>query len=297
MASKHYIVVVNPVGGARRGNALVRQVERLLRDAGNTVATHVTTHRGHAAQIAEETDLSACDALCAVGGDGTLHQVVSGVLRREGPPPPLGIIPAGTGNSVLHHLGRCDPQQAVRRILCGTTTPLDVMQVTTPEGARYYCVNLVGWGLLAEINQAAERCRMLGRSRYAVAALSYLFRATVRPATLTIDGETHSGEFLFVVACNTRTIGSGMQMAPRAEIDDGKMDVVAIRQTTRLNMLRIFRRVFTGTHVELPEVEYAQATEMHLQCNAREPLNLDGEIAATAPFSVVVLPGALEVLI
>lgn len=298
MSANRYVVIANPAGGVRRGAGVTSQVEHSLRTAGHTVVTHQTMHHGHARQIAAEIDLTDCVALCAVGGDGTLHQIVNGLLRRtDGVRPPVGIIPAGTGNSVLHHVGLCDPQQAVRRILAGKTAPLDVLEVATPEAAPYYCVNLVGWGILADINRVAERWRLLGRSRYAVAALSHLFAARSRPATLTIDGQRIRDEFLFVVACNTRTIGSGMQMAPRAQIDDGRMDVVFVRQTTRLRMLTILRRVFSGTHVDLPEVEYAQASILHLESDGREPLNLDGEHCSTAPFTVKVLPGALEVFV
>jgi len=292
MTPRRVVAIVNPRGGSHNGRAIWDRAGRALAAAGVRSVDHVTQRPGHAAELAASLDLAADDGLVVVGGDGTLHEVVNGLMRRSHPPPPIGVIAGGTGNAVRQHLGPCSPEQAVQRMLDGPAVPIDLARVET-EGRGVYCLNLVGWGGVADINRTAERLRWLGATRYAIAAAARILRPKFRHARLTLDGVQEDGLFLFVIACCTRYVGSGMLMAPRADLTDGKIDVVAVRPMSRRQMIRLFTSVFQGRHLELPGVEYHQVKSFEL-ADAIGPLNLDGELSGSPPIAVKVIPQGLR---
>jgi diacylglycerol kinase (ATP) len=172
---------------------------------------------------------------------------------------------------------------------------LDAVKVTMGTEV-VYCVDLIGWGGVADINRTAEGLRRLGPSRYAAAALWHILRARRRWARLVLDDKIIEDEFLFVVACNTKFTGDGMQLAPRAEIGDGKLDVVLVRRASRLSLMRVFAKMYDGSHLQINSLEYYQVQSLGINSNDPEPLDLDGEIKGQAPFHAEVIPGAFQVL-
>ena len=288
-------VIVNPRGGRRRGGDVLKMIQPALVAADIDLNVLTTTHAGHAFEYARKMDLRCCDGICIVGGDGTIHEVADGLLQRREPiNVPLGIVPAGTGNTVAQHL-KCDnPLQAARRIARGEVLPLDVIQVKLRE-RTVHCIDMVGWGAVSDININAEKWRMLGRQRYAIAALWQIVRARRRQATLILDGVAHSDDFLFIIACNPKYTGAGMQLAPRAELNDGLMDVVVVRNASRRQMLNLFSKVFDGSHVHLECVEYHQVKSFEIRTEGQDQMNLDGEMKGFSPIAAEVLPSALSV--
>jgi diacylglycerol kinase (ATP) len=270
--------------------------------AGAKVDVLVTSRPGQASGIARVADTSAYDALCVVGGDGTLHEVANGLMQRavakQSQPAtiPLGMIPAGTGNSLASSLGIRDVSGAVQRILTGSTRPLDVVRVEA-GGETDYCLNLIGWAAGHAINATAERLRWLGNPRYAAAALWHVLMARACPAKIVLDDEQVDDKFLLVLACNTRYVGSGMLAAPHAKIDDGLVDVVLVRRASRWRLLALLRRVHDGSHLEMPEVECRPVRRLVIETPSPEPLNLDGELKGATPLAAEVLPRALQLVV
>ncbi|MBI3864548.1 MAG: diacylglycerol kinase family lipid kinase [Planctomycetia bacterium] len=288
------LVIVNPRSGARRGERVLEQVLPVLSQAGR-VEVCPTRFAGHATEIARTMPLDDVAGVCFLGGDGTLHEVLNGILTRaDSVRPPLGIIPCGTGNTVAAHLGQTDPLEAARHIAAGHTRPIDVLQTTMGQSI-VYCCNIVGWGAVTDINATAEKLRWLGGHRYTIAALVHLAFPRPRRLRLTIDGQMHDGEYLFAVACNTRSTGRGMLMAPRADMSDGLVDLVLVRNTSRQQLFKVLRKVFDGSHVNESCVIYHQAREFELIPETADGLNLDGELRGHAPCRVTVLPQAISV--
>ncbi len=289
--------LVNPRGGRHQGIAVLEQVRPVFDAAGWDLDVHVTEYPGHARELARTLTLHAWQGLCVLGGDGTVHEVVNGLMERGQPSlPPLGLIPTGSANTLHQHLGCADPLVAARRIVEGRTGRLDVVRVTM--GAQVvYSVDLIGWGSIADVNRTAERWRFLGPSRYRAAALWQIVRARGRRAKVFLDDRVLEHEFLFVIACNAKFAGKGLTMAPCADLGDGKLDVVLCRRASRLQMLRLFTRLRTGSHVTLKCVEYHQVKSLALECATDESLDLDGEVKGHAPFRAEVLAGAMTVFI
>ncbi len=295
MKNKRFAIIVNPFGGNRRALEVWQEIAPMFSAAGATTEVFQTEHSGHGQTLAETLDPDTFDAICIVGGDGTIHEVVNGLFASGNHSRfTLGFIPAGTGNTLHDHLGCGNAIHAAETILRGKTQALDVVKVTT-QGQSEYCVNIVGWGAIADIARRADQFRFLGKFRYSAATLLQIARPRLRRATLTLDGEASDDEFLLVIACNTKKTGTGMVLAPRAEIDDGKIDVVVLRRASRWQTLRLFRAIFDGSHVSLPFVEYYQVRSFGIDSTSCDTLNLDGELSGTTPFSAEVLPRALNV--
>ena len=294
-ANKRFLAIVNPRGGAKQGVRVAEQVTPVFAKAGAELVIHPTRHGGHATRIVETADLSDYDGICVIGGDGTTHEVVTGLMQRsDGATLPLGLIPAGTGNTLHHHLQCGDPSEAARRIVQQQAHPLDVVRVTTNEEIAY-CINIVGWGAVADINRRAEKLRMLRKSRYAVATLIQILRPEPIEARLRLDDRVIEDRFLFVLGCNTRYTGTDMIVAPHARVDDGLLDVVVLRNTSRWQTLQMFRRVFKGTHLSLPCIECHQVRTMAIESEGSQSLNLDGELKGKSPLTAEVMAGALQV--
>lgn len=295
MPSRRMLLIVNPRGGRRKGLKILEDVLPAFAAGGVVVDVRRTEFAGHAAELARTLDLDGYDGICSIGGDGTAHEVVNGLMQRESPArPPLGIIPAGTGNAVLWHLRATTPRLAVERIVAGRTLPLDLARLSWADRTAY-SINVVGWGNMVDIGLTAERLRRLGPPRYALAAAAQILRARRRPLRLTLDDETIEDEFLLVAACNTRFVAAGMDLAPRAEMSDGLLDVVVVRRASRRQMWTLFRRIHDGSHVHLPWVEYRQVRRLRLETATADPLNIDGELAGETPVSIDVVPAAVQV--
>jgi len=201
---------------------------------------------------------------------------------------------AFSGNSLAHDLGLVDPAEAARAIVAGATGAMDVMVVTS-AGAPVHAFNIVGWGGAADAGRWAERLRWLGPGRYGLANALVVARRRLRSARVIVDGETWSGRFLFVLACNTQHTGRGLRMAPGARLDDGLIDLIALSAAGRLQLASLLRRVADGGHLDSPHVRHARVPRFSLAPGAPDVLNIDGEITSRAPMEVSVLPGALRV--
>jgi diacylglycerol kinase (ATP) len=328
---RRLLVVLNPHAGRGAASRAWAGAEPILRAAGCTPRVVETQRPGHARELLAELPHVARDAVVVVGGDGTLHEAINGLMAAGTPRPPLGLIPAGTGNSLATDLACLDPAQAARAIVEGKTRPLDVMKVqispapddggagaaAAPEPPRtLYAFNIVGWGLAADAGARAQWLRQrvpwLGSHRYAVANVLELMRRRVWPARLRLisgDGteETLRGGLVMVLACNTQHTGAGMRIAPRARLDDGLLDLIIVPKVSRARLLTLMHRIPSGRHLEAPELRYRQVAKFELVeekagdalGGAGWRLNVDGEILreAQTPFlEVSVRPGALNLL-
>lgn len=288
---------MNPQGGKRNCTGVLADVIPRFEAAGIEITIRETEYAGHAREIVQTVDFKDLDGFCAVGGDGTMHEIINGMLsRRDKSTVPLGQIPAGTGNSFLYGFDCHTPEDAVSRILTGTTRPVDVAQVSLGE-KTLYAFNIIGWGMVTDVLVQSERLRWLGENRYTIASAIEVLKGRRRPAKLIVDGKESSSRFNFVLACNTQYTGKGMRMAPYADVSDGLIDLVIVRKATRLQMLRLLPKVFDGSHVESPLLEYVKAKQYTLTPEVDEIVNVDGELLEKSPIRVEMIPHAFQVFV
>ncbi len=294
--SKLYLII-NPHAGRKKSDEILDKITPVFTDAGLELDIRQTRYPGHARILANTINFNEHKGLCAIGGDGTLHEIINGMLTRpDGRKIPLGLIAGGTGNSFMYDLDCLDPQEAARRIINGNCRKLDIARVRA-NGEIIYGFNLIGWGLPTHISRRAEKLRWLRGQRYNIASLIEIMKNTRRLARIDIDGHTIAGDFGLILACNTVHAGNAMKIAPLARIDDGMIDLLIVRKAGRCKLLSLFAKIFKGGHVGDPIVGYHQVREFSIIPLENHVLNIDGELIGNTPIHVTMLPSEVDVLI
>ena len=293
---KKFYLTLNPHGGQKKGLGLLKKILPVLEAADLDLNIIETTFAGHARELTNQLDFTGYDGLIVIGGDGTMHEVVNGLLTRSDKAQlPIGLIPGGTGNSFMHDLDLVDPVKAAKAIINGNIQKIDVAEVKINEITKY-AFNIIGWGLVTDIGNNAEKWRWLGEARYTLLSVIEVMRYKPRTASLILDDKKIIDDFTFVIGCNTMYTGKGMKMAPKAKLNDGLMDIVVVRHgPSRLKLLSMLPQVYDGSHIDSPLLEYYQVSEFSLIPKRDEILNIDGEVIGSTPIKVKMIPEAFQV--
>jgi diacylglycerol kinase (ATP) len=285
------LVIVNPVAG---GGRAARAVDWL---AAQNAVVRIATRRGQAEELAAAA--AGHDRVVAVGGDGTVQEVVNGLLASASPPA-LGLIPIGTGNDLSRSLGVPRDLAAAWEVATGTATrALDVARATNGDGAERWFASAGGVGFDAQVAAAMAQRRgwQASRGGYLLTTLTELRRFANCHVRVTIDEESWEGAVLFVAAANGAYYGGGMRIAPDAEVDDGRLDVCVVGDISRRTALRELPHLYRGTHVRHPAVSMHAGARVRIEGAAETRIHLDGEPFGGLPLTVVLHPGALQVAV
>ena len=291
-----FILIVNPFSGKKQGLKILEKIQPLFIESDIEIDIIKTDYSGHSENIAREFDITKYNGLLIIGGDGTFHEVINGLLNRSDQKKiPIGIIPAGSGNSFMHDLDLVDPVKAVNLIISNETRLIDVMRLQMGDEIRYG-INLIGWGMVTDVGLTAENIRWIGPIRYTLAALFEILFKKSRKAILKIQDKIIDTKFMFIIGCNSIHVGKGMKMAPKAKIDDGLIDVVVVdHEISRLRLLSVLPKLYKGTHIFEPEFTYYQSNEFSIFTEKNNILNVDGEIIGNTPIKVDVIPQIIEI--
>ncbi|MCB9669615.1 MAG: diacylglycerol kinase family lipid kinase [Alphaproteobacteria bacterium] len=285
-------VLVNPAaGGGRAGKLAARWLDGLDVDVRTTVGPEHATALVRAGREAGES------VFVAVGGDGTLFEVVNGALSAGSGRPTVGILPLGTGNSFGRDIGVNGPEDARRALEDRTTRTVDVLRLVHDDG-ELFSINLTGLGFSAAAGSLTNRrFKRFGAFGYVFAVLVELSRLSAPVVRYRVDGADWVTEPLVMLSlCNSQYTGGAMQMAPGAAIDDGRLDLVRLGPMSRTAFLRAFPKIFAGTHLDLPNAGLVRCTGVDLDLPGPVDVMIDGEVRSLHLTRVEVLPGALEVL-
>ena len=294
---KKYYLLVNPKGGHKKGLEIYEKVKHVFSSSDTNIEVLHTEYAGHAFDFANTLDFVGYDGLCAIGGDGTMYEIINGMLKREDKQKiPIGLITGGTGNSFMYDVDCLDPVDAAKRIVQHNLRPLDIAKVNA-NGDLFYSFNIIGWGLATDAGKLAEKLRWLGGIRYDVASIIEVLKGKDRIATLKLDKEVIKENFIFIIGCNTIHTGKAMKMAPLAQLNDGKIDLIIVRKTSRINLLKLFPKLFSGDHIKSPLVEYRQVENFSISLEETNDLTIDGEIIGTTPLNVQMIPKMVNVLV
>ena len=294
---KRLHLIVNPQSGSKKGLHIRDIVISQLKKSDYEVLSYVSEYKGHPLELTKNLKLNTSDLIGVIGGDGTMHEVINGLLQRKDKMKvPIGLIPAGTGNSLMHDLNCLNPKEAVKRIIFGKKRKLDILKINSGAG-QYYSFNIIGWGIPSWVNIVAEKIRYLGGQRYNLASLIELVKNKSSWVSLTMDGNTVEGQYGFILACNTKYTGNGLKMAPGAEFDDGLVELITTTRLSRIRLLFLFIKLFRGTHLSDPAISVNRVKAFSVRSTEKMPLNIDGQIIGTSPFSVEMMQGHLEIFV
>ena len=292
---KKFCILVNPVAGGRKTTKIFTKIQPLFDTSSVQSVKYFSDRPGFITDFIINTNLSEFDGLCVVGGDGTIHEAVLGLMKSgKAKSIPLGIIPGGTGNAFIEDLGCRDPIKAANRIIDGQVSPIDIFQIVHNE-ATSYAFNIIGWGMASDVNIQAEQLRWLGGMRYSISAIINIMAFfKKRHLQLNLADNLVNSKCLFFVALNTIHTGKGMKMAPHAKLNDGLIDTILVRDVSKLRAVKIFTQVFSGNHIFDPSVEYQQVKTFSIHTKG-DLLNIDGENTGHTPINVSVVPNALKI--
>lgn len=298
------IVIANPFSGKGRVGRDPEAFEKLIADVGIDFQLHLTQERGHAIELAEAALADGYRFLVAVGGDGTINEVVNGMMDAQGPRAPeavLGVVAAGSGSDFIKTFGLPqDPAEGVKHLAGDNLFDVDVGRVTYTENGEQkqrYFPNIAEAGFGAEVVRRAEKLpRFLGRVRYLVSFWICLARFKLRDGKVLLDGRTYEGRLTNLIVANAQFFGGGMHIAPKAHPGDGKFDVL-IQKGTKRDYIAGITKVFKAEHLPSPVIGEHHAARVEVTSETPLPVEADGEVLGTTPAVFEIIPGALRLKI
>jgi diacylglycerol kinase (ATP) len=302
MSRGRTLLVVNPIRSTKAAK-LLTGVEGTLRQLGVPCHLNFTERKGHGIELARQAVAQGYETIVAVGGDGTVNEVVNGVVGSE---VVVFSIPLGAGNDFLRSLGIWTWREACDVLAEGEVAQIDLGLVEYRDDAaglrqRYYAV-------LADVGFGSEVVRNTPRRfRHALGGnLGYLVsiyrtaiqgQAPARPMRVTVHGEIRCDEKLLLVeALNGMYGGGGLKIAPEAKMDDGRLDVFLVREMSWLKIWALFPKIWRGTHIEDERAEYFHARDVRIETDSSARVSVDGELIGHAPARFSIVPGALKVI-
>jgi YegS/Rv2252/BmrU family lipid kinase len=303
------LFIINPVSA--RGTTLRTwaAARRQLIELGFEFTEHTTSRAGEAVEIARDAISSGAGSVVAVGGDGTLNEVVNGYFDESGravnPSAAIGLLPSGTGSDFRRSIEINDWREAVRALVESKTRLIDAARITFTDAngkiAVRSFINMASFGLGGDVSALVNLWRYSlprwigGQARFAAAAISALKRFKNKSVTVEMDGK-RTVEIIsnLIVVANGRFAGGGMMLAPNAKLDDGLLDVILTDRATRLDVLKELPRISRGGYLKNPKVMELRAREVSIRSDEPMAIDIDGEMIGHTPARLTVLPAAVR---
>lgn len=291
------LVIFNPRAAHGRSANRLAAIRARFESFGIDAKFLPTGHPGHATELVGATSLSAFDGVVAAGGDGTVFEVLNGLYQHpEALRAPLGLLPIGTGNAFARELNLQGDvmNHAIDILRRGRTRRVDVGYVKTAEKSFHF-LNIVLMGFAVDASLIAQKLKFLGQPAYTLATLWQVMKMKSYPLTLETDGERRQSNNVFIAISNSRYTGTHFLIAPSASLDDGLLDVTILENLPRRRLLKLFPSIYSGRHVEYPEISTCQARHISIQSPHGLLLGPDGEFQGRSPVDIHCLPQDLAI--
>lgn len=297
-------VIVNPHAGRRRVEREIPELERNLRSKRLDYVLLRTEGPGDATRFAREALEGGGRFVVAAGGDGTVNEVVNGMLDAEGKPvgedPVLGVVAAGSGSDFVRTFGLPgDATRACSHLTGDNTYPLDVGKITyaAPGGGtetRYF-VNVAEAGLGAAVAARADRMSpRFGQAKYFVGFWLTLPRFKLADVRVRADRKTYEGPAYMIVVGNGQYYGGGMKVSPRSYPGDGVLDGVVFKGP-KSDAFTMIPKIYRGEHVPHPHIEELRVkSEFVVEADRPLPIEADGEVLGNTPATFAVIPHPIK---
>jgi len=302
-----FYAIINPAAGSGRAGRTWPRLRQELTALGLTVHDVLTQAPGQAIRLAEQLVTEGARELIVVGGDGTLNEVVNGIIDPQGRPRRRDLVitpvPCGTGRDFARLFGITRPEQLASLLLNGERCHVDVgvLDFRTPDGnlARRCFVNMADIGLGAETAAwvSTSTKRLGGFLSYLIGAGRTILRHRSHPLELSVDGVVvYRGPAMMVALANGRFHAGGMRLAPMASVSDGRLEVFVLRDVPRRELLfRLLPAVYRGRHIGHPAVQHWQGQVVTIHAHVPLRIEMDGEQPGTTDVTAGVLHRVLTV--
>ncbi len=261
----------------------------------------LTAGPGHATELARRARAGGVRTVVAVGGDGTIHEVVNGLLAEGtgSDVPVLGIVSGGSGGDYAKTFGVPeDPAEAIARIESDAEprfvdAGLVAYRTDRGEAMRYFC-NIAEVGIGAQVvHHAARMPRRLGGAVYFAGFVRTLPAYRRREAHIVMDGQTYRGPLTNLVVAIGQVFGGGMRVAPKADPSDGLFDL-QVQFGSKVDYVMGIAKVYKGTHIPHPRIREERAAHVEVECSPDALIEADGEMLGRTPATFSVVPAALR---
>jgi YegS/Rv2252/BmrU family lipid kinase len=284
--------IFNPCSGRRRNARLLPLVRELIAERQLDADLVTTDGPGHATYLAAQAVAGGCRRVIAVGGDGTMNEVAQALVDA---PAALALVPCGSGNGLARHLGLPAAPEAALELAADPATGIILIDTGTVNGRPFF--NAMGFGLDADVSQRFNRLTRRGLPAYARTALAAFFQRRPERCVVAVDGRSQTLDILLIAVANSDQYGNGAFVAPGARVDDGRLDLVAVRPVGAAGAIALGIRLFAGSFDRSPCVRHLQGERFLIERPTAGIVHTDGEIHATAAtLDIAVRPRSLSVV-
>lgn len=270
-----HLFILNPVAGKGKTQKLIPHIQDYFRGSSEEYVIEVTEYPGHATEIAAEYSSGEDRRIYSVGGDGTLNEVLNGMA---GSGSSLADIPGGSGNDFLKSVtGGKSLKDIVKNTVEGEEMVTDLARVNDK-----YFINIASLGFDAQVVYKTLRYKKLpfitGRIAYMMGILASVVQCANYDMEIVIDGEAQKTRALLIAAGNGRYYGGGMLALPKAELNDGLLEICLVEKKGRFEVLHLFPRYMRGEHESIQGVHFYRGRRLEISLPGPVPMNLDGEV-------------------
>ena len=299
-------LIINPMADMGRAWKIANDLRPIARDFKGELSWNGTVYPTHAIELAKQAGEEGCDLVIALGGDGTAHEVMNGLMQLpEADRPVMGVVPMGSGNDFAFSIGLTQPaDRALAHALKGENVhAVDIGVMTDATGRREYFDNTLGIGFDAVVTIRSHRLPIVkGFLMYLTAVIQTII-LNHDPAQVKVETDQGNWEddLIMLTLCNGPREGGGFMLSPASMNTDGKLESVAVTKVSRAMMFRLVPEFMKGTHMRFKQVRMGEFRKLSLVSNKPLYIHADGEIFTSfgsnlQKLSIEVLPGALKIV-
>lgn len=290
-----HLFIINPAAGKGKALKYVDKINKIFRDKGEEYEVVITEGEGHAINIVRDRVAKDQYVVYSIGGDGTLNEVLNGIINSDST---LAIIPAGSGNDFVRTvIGTKSYDKILERTINGSEVLIDIAKVNN----RYY-INVASVGLDAVVADNARKYKkrkfISGSLAYIIGVIEALIKFKSIRCTFELNGDIYEDDMYLIAAANGKCYGGGLRIAPLAEVDDGLLDIYAIRKPCLFSILKFIFNILRGKDTsKISEVNFIRCEKLQVKCQENVMVNIDGELLSVKEVNFEIIPKAVKVII
>lgn len=285
-------LIVNPIAGGNGGKKMLKNIaiiEKRLREHGAEFTTHYSVKKGDATILTQSLIQNGATDIVAIGGDGTLHEVINGFSNFD--KVSLGIIPCGTGNDFANALNLpLAPEKAVDVIMENQPKYTDYMQMPTVRG-----LNVIGMGIDVEVLKRYEKLKKKTKFGYTSSLIKTLFKFKCIDFNADFNGINDKYHSFIAAVANGSMFGGGIPICPKADVSDGKLNFIAVDAMNKLKLIGAFLKLKKGKILSLKQTHHFTTDEISVTSDIPYTVNVDGELYDNVEFKIKVIHDTLRI--